>query len=110
MFAAFVMSVIVQYNDPDPMMWVLMYGAAALACFLMIKDVLQWWIYALVGTVALIWAGFLSRYVIGQVAFFDMFEAYEMKSLAVEQAREMGGLLIIALWMAVLAIRSNRET
>ena len=28
----FVLSVLVQYNDPDPGRWVLMYGAAALIC------------------------------------------------------------------------------
>jgi hypothetical protein len=33
-----------------------------------------------------------------------------MRSLNVEQARESTGLLIVAAWMAVLAVRGKRAT
>jgi hypothetical protein len=38
-----------------------------------------------------------------------MFDAWEMKSLAVEEAREASGLVIVAAWMAVLLIRAGRR-
>jgi hypothetical protein len=38
-----------------------------------------------------------------------MFDAWEMQSVNVEQAREATGLLIVAGWMAVLAVRAKRR-
>ena len=37
-----------------------------------------------------------------------MFDAWEMKSPSVEEAREASGLLIVAVWMIVLMIRARR--
>ncbi len=37
MIAAFLFSVAVQYNDPDPIRWMLVYGLAALACILKLR-------------------------------------------------------------------------
>jgi hypothetical protein len=45
---------------------------------------------------------------VGQVSIGELFESYAMKSAPVEEAREMGGLLIVAAWMAVLALRGAR--
>ena len=39
-----------------------------------------------------------------------MFDAWEMKSVAVEEAREASGLTIVAVWMTVLAVRAARRT
>jgi hypothetical protein len=37
-----------------------------------------------------------------------MFDAWEMKSPSVEEAREASGLILVAAWMAVLVIRGLR--
>jgi hypothetical protein len=37
-----------------------------------------------------------------------MFGAFEMRTVGIEESREMYGLLIIAAWMAVLAVRARR--
>jgi hypothetical protein len=37
-----------------------------------------------------------------------MFDAWEMKSPSVEEAREASGLLIVAVWMIVLLVRARR--
>ena len=34
----------------------------------------------------------------------DLFQSYGMLSETVEEAREMGGLLIVAVWMGLLAL------
>lgn len=109
MFAAFVVSVIVQVNDPDPLPWVLIYGLAAGACLLALLRRGHWALPALVALGAGGWAASIAPRVIGRVPFLDMFGAFEMESLAVEESREMYGLLIIAVWMAALAWREARR-
>ena len=108
MTAAFVFSVVVQYNDPDPIRWMLIYGAAAAACILSLRGKLRWTVPAAIGLVALVWAGSIAPRVIGQVRFADMFQSFEMKDPMVEEAREMGGLLIVWAWMAVLVAVSRK--
>jgi hypothetical protein len=102
----FTFSTVVQINDPDPWAWILMYGAAAVACLLSLTGRLPWWFAVLVGLVAVAWALTLAPRVIGQVPFLAMFEEFEMKDAGVEESREMYGLAMIAAWMAVLGHRA----
>jgi hypothetical protein len=46
--------------------------------------------------------------VVGRVSVGELFQSYRMTSEAVEEAREMGGLLIVAAWMSVLALVGSR--
>ena len=107
MLLMFVFSVIVQYNDPDPYVWMPVYGAAAIACGLELAHKLKWWMPALIAIATLVWAATIAPHVFGQVPFMDMFGAWEMKNTGVEESREMYGLLIVTGWMIVLAI-ANR--
>jgi hypothetical protein len=106
MLLAFAFSVIVQINDPDPFVWMAIYSAAGLVCAFEIKRRARWWIATLVGVVALVWAFTIAPRVIGSVPFTDMFGAFEMSNAGIEESREMYGLLIIAGWMTVVAVRS----
>ena len=104
MCALFVLSLAVQYNDPDPWLWMPVYGlaavlagfgaagrlpagpnAAALALF--------------VGLFAL-WAPSLAG------ARHEAFESWHMQSREDEQAREAGGLALCAFWSAVQTLRA----
>jgi hypothetical protein len=100
----FAFSVVMQVNDPDPLRWIAIYSAAALAC--LVSSQLHWFFPAAVGLVALAWATTLAPGVIGKVPFLSMFEEFEMKNIAIEESREMYGLLLVAFWMAVLAHRA----
>ena len=102
MLAVFLSSVLVQYNDPDNLRWSIIYGAAALNCLFAARCQLHWSMPALVIVVALVAAGMLVTNVIGKASFSDIFSSMEMKSIEVEQAREFGGLVIIAIWMTTL--------
>ncbi len=102
----FVFSVAVQVNDPDPIRWMAIYGAAAVACLLSLIGRLPWWFAVLNGVIALAWAATIAPRVIGQVSFLDMFADFEMHDIGVEESREMYGLLLIGGWMAVLGHRS----
>ena len=104
MIAAFLFSVAVQYNDPDPIRWMLVYGLAALACVLKLRGRLSWYFPAALGAAALVWAASIAPRVIGKTTFGDMFQSFHMINAIVEEAREMGGLLIVAAWMGVLVL------
>lgn len=106
--ALFILSVAVQVNDPDPAAWMAIYAAAGAACALSLVRRPTIVIPAVVAAIALAWASTLLPRVIGRVPFLSMFDAWEMKDLGIEESREMYGLLIIAGWMTVLAIRSWR--
>jgi hypothetical protein len=108
MVVVFLFAVAVQYNDPDPLRWMAIYGLAALACSLWLARRLPRWIPVVVGIAALAWAMTLAPGVVGRVSVGELFQSYAMKSEAVEEGREMGGLLIVAVWMAVLALTPPR--
>ena len=110
MAVLFAIAAAVQYNDPDPLRWIAIYGLAGLACLLALAGRLPRLAPVLVGLAALVWAATLAPGVVGQVSIGDLFESYAMKSAPVEEGREMGGLLIVAAWMTVLAVRGARST
>jgi hypothetical protein len=103
----FTFGAVVQVNDPDPVRWIAVYALAAAACLLSLLRRLHWALPALLGAVALAWAATLAPRVVGRVPFGEMFGAFEMRSVGIEESREMYGLLIIAAWMAVLALRAR---
>jgi hypothetical protein len=109
MFLAFVFSVIVQYNDPDPGQWRALYGAAAVLSGLEIRRRVRPWWPTLVGLVALGWAATLAPRVLGKVPFGSMFAEFEMHNQGVEESREMYGLLLVAIWMGAIALAEWRR-
>jgi transmembrane protein TMEM220 len=114
MLLAFLFSAAVQYNDPDPVRWMAIYGAAAAICAAELRRRTRLGYPALVGAIALAWAASIAPRVLGVVRFSAMFAEFEMKNAGVEESREMYGLLIVAAWMAAVAVaarlRSARRT
>ena len=101
-------AVAVQYNDPDPIRWMALYGAAcALSALVVVRGRAPTLPVVIVGLVALVWGLFAARSAYGRSHLAEMFQYWEMKSPAVEEAREASGLLLVAAWMAVLAIRER---
>lgn len=109
MAALFVFAAAVQYNDPDPLRWMAIYLASAAACVLALLRRRPRWLPVVVGLAALAWAATLSPHVLGRVGMGEMVQAWEMKDVRVEEGREMYGLLIVAGWMAVLALAGRRH-
>lgn len=110
MAAAFLLSVVVQYNDPDPVRWMAIYGAAMIACILFAFRRLHWVIPVGIGLIALLWAIDWAPGVLGKTRFSEMFGAWEMKNERIEEAREFWGLMIVAGWMVVLSVVTFRST
>jgi hypothetical protein len=104
MAVLFAFAAVVQYNDPDPLRWMAMYSLAMLACGLALAGRLSRLLPGLMGLGALMWAGTLAPGVVGRVSLGELYQSYGMLSAAVEEGREMGGLLIVAAWMGVLTL------
>ena len=105
----FAFSVAVQFNDPDPIRWMAIYGAATYVCLLETRRRTSVLLAATVGMVAVVWAATIAPRVLGHVRFLDMFAAFEMKNAGVEESREMYGLVLVALWMAAVALVARRR-
>ena len=101
----FLLAAIVQFNDPDPWQWVLIYGLSALTCVGCLLGRSIGALCILVGVVALVWSLSLLPSIIGQVSFAEIFDSISMKTEGVEEAREIGGLWLIAIWNFYLASR-----
>ena len=92
----FILSTAVQYNDPDPIRWMAIYGAAAAACALALWGRLPRLPAALLSLVAFAWAATLAVRVIGKQHLWYA-----------EEGREMMGLLLVGIWTALLAARGR---
>jgi len=109
----FSVSVAVQHNDPDPLVWMAIYGAALVCCVLSVADRLPWQLSAVITVVAFLWGASLAPEAIGKTSLSEMTAEWHMTVAggAVEAGREMGGLLIVGVWTAVLTVvhRSRRD-
>ncbi len=109
MLLAFVFSVIVQFNDPDPYTWALIYGAAALVCAFELRRLVHPLVPMGVSIVAVAWAATIAPRVVGKVRFSAMFDEFEMANIGIEESREMYGLAFVAVWMAAIAVAAWRR-
>ena len=95
----------VQYNDPDALPWVALYLSAAAMCAARLRKRLPEWLPKLLFIVSLLWMGALLPNIIGQVSPQDIAASLSMQTTAVEEAREIGGLFLVALWSGMIALR-----
>ena len=100
---------VLQYNDPDPLAWMAIYGAGTLVSVQALRVRLSWWQPVLVAVVAFGWAATLASSLEWET-LASMFDEFEMRSVAVEEAREAVGLVIIGTWMAALAWTRRRAS
>lgn len=107
---AFALAALVQYNDPDPYLWVPTYLVAFGCCVAFAKGKLPPTVgYALAG-LACVWSFTLVPAIVRHPpALADMFGGVKMYGPGVEEAREAGGLWLIAGWLFTLARASQRQ-
>lgn len=106
MLLMFLFSAAVQFNDPDPLAWMAIYGTAAVVCGLELRRRTPVWVPVAVALVALVWAGtLLSR--ARDVAISSLFAEWEMRDAGVEEAREMYGLMIVSVWMITIGVAAH---
>ena len=100
---AFLASAVVQYNDKDALPWVIVYLAASMLCVLAYSSNPVRLVAALLCGVSLTWIAILVPGLEG-ASLDEIFESVSMQTRAVEEAREIGGLALVAIWSGVLAI------
>jgi Transmembrane family 220, helix len=99
-----------QFNDPDPIRWIAIYTAAcALSLFAFARRRVSPAVVIAVFALAIAWAALIAFGGPAPSEYGHMFDAWEMKSPSVEEAREASGLLIVAAWMMVLFLRARRS-
>ena len=102
-----VFAAVVQYNDPDPYAWLVLYLAAAGVSFAALWFPDLWKIPAVVAVGAFVWAATLVP-TVTQTSFPDLFQSWEMMSREMEEGREFLGLLSVASWTTYLVHRGRK--
>ncbi|MEM9255123.1 MAG: transmembrane 220 family protein [Pseudomonadota bacterium] len=105
---AYLMSAAVQYNDPDALPWIILYLTAAAMCVAQYRKNLPRWLPLLLLFISLVWIGWLLPNVVGQVTLGELVESISMRTEQIEEAREIGGLLLVTIWSAMLVQWRNR--
>jgi hypothetical protein len=105
----FVTMAVIQYDDPDPIRWALLYVAAAVACLVYRMTWPAWTAAAAVGLVALIWAIVLAPTALQDFTVRDLARTMKAETPSIEYSRELLGLLIVVVWMAVLTVVGLRR-
>ena len=105
---ALLLSAVVQLNDPDPAVWLLLYGlaahVAAMHCLLGRAPRL---LAGVLCVLALSWIATLTPS-LGAVSWAELIGDARMLRPEVEVAREVGGLGLVAGWMAVSLVMPRR--
>jgi hypothetical protein len=110
----FMLFAFVQINDPDPLLWIAIYGVMAAICVMAafryyIKPMLWILLACFVVYMAILWPG-MSEW-LGQddkSVLFD--EGMKMQFPYVEESREFLGLLICVIVLVVQIVRSRKAT
>ena len=104
---AYLLSALVQFNDPDALPWIAIYLAGAAMCAAQYRKKQPRWLPPALLGITTVWILFLLPAIIGQVSITEIFESISMKTKAVEEAREIGGLALVTVWAAVLTFRKQ---
>lgn len=93
--------VAVQYNDPDGLVWMLIYGYSVVVSTLAIFEVYGFW--AFIGALAYLLGGiWVMPWAQLDSQLFGM-PHWHMGPDSNEEAREAGGLFILSVWMFVVS-------
>lgn len=110
----FVLFALVQVNDPDPFLWMPIYGYAALVCFLNAR--MQYDFYGHLAAI-IFCSVFAARLVLIKDGVIDWFSIHHAENIVqsmqatkpwIEYTREFGGLLIIIIVMIINIIKHKK--
>jgi hypothetical protein len=110
MFMAFAF---VQVNDPDPIIWIVIYGVMAVTCILAAFGLYfrkaMWVMLAALAAYSLFYIGGVKEWLMSEdkAALFD--ELAKMEHLYIEETREFLGLMICLITLVFHLVRSARR-
>lgn len=102
MFVLFVLAMAVQLNDPDPVLWIGLYGIAATLSGLAVLGRESWW--ATAAALCIYLAGVVYLLPSLPDTSLDAFSSVGMSGERDELVRELWGLIICVIWMGVLLV------
>ena len=108
--AMFAVSALLQYNDPDPIAWMLMWGAAAVVAALNFRGKSDCRVLAALAVVCVAWMALLAPGMIDFVRLGDwrlLTATMQAGQPLIEQAREFLGLGLILVY-ALLSMAGRR--
>ena len=106
-----ILSAIVQWNDPDTLRWILCYCVTAIITLCSLIRPLPTPIPLIWGLVVLLSSLFVGMdFLMSEEQFdWDLFwNVIAMKNETVELGRELGGLVLVTGWMAVLTWKMKK--
>jgi glucan phosphoethanolaminetransferase (alkaline phosphatase superfamily) len=112
----FIISAALQFNDPDPYLWITIYGVAALLAYMNIVNKHDRLSHLGMLLACLIYGFTLVFKKDGVISWFNDHQAeslvQSMKATKpwIENAREFGGLMIIAVFLVINLILEKRKT
>lgn len=102
----FILSALLQLNDPDSISWFVIYICCGACCLLVFTNVNVVYPCLLLALVSLLWGtGLFSDLLLNPapIDWREVMTVSSMKSIQTELTREVGGLLICFVWMLYLA-------
>ncbi|MBM4196254.1 MAG: hypothetical protein FJ197_04030 [Gammaproteobacteria bacterium] len=108
----FLLAAVLQYNDPDPLRWIILYACAALAAGLQAAARPQPLLVAGITGACLAWLSFLEESLRAFVARGDwslLTATMTASDPLIEESRESLGLLLIAVWCCASLWRTRRK-
>ena len=110
MAALLAVSVVLQYNDPDPARWMAIYGVGALLSVALPARRAAALPGVVLGAAALAWAAYLVYDTWGAIGLGDLTGRMSEKGGAVEEGREAGGLAIEGAWLVAASWYRRRRS
>lgn|GEM_PF-1046834 len=102
--AVFTLSAYWQLNDPDWLPWFTFYCASAVAALAAPWTTRGWMLAAALCVGAVLWGAVIASAGLDPITWEELTGDLSMKTLNVERHREIGGLGIVSLALAALAI------
>jgi hypothetical protein len=104
----FAVGAVVQWNDPDPLGWILGYSLGAVLSLGAALGRSFYRSHLAASIVFGLWFLWLAPSLVGAPS--EAFASFEMKAGSHEEPREAGGLALLSGWNAVLAFSARRRS
>lgn len=109
MAALFALSVLIQFNDPNPLVWILIYLAAAITTGLAALNKLSYAkiLSGLVFAIVLLWEIKYIQLGAWRVRFLDLTQEWHMTNELIVLGREFYALIWVGGWMAAVFLTAR---